>query len=47
LDAAFAVRRYNKRLAESSPLGDLKLRYDARRIAGETTRFLTLSVPLR
>jgi hypothetical protein len=48
LDAAFAVRRYNKHLAEtSSPLGDLKLRYDARRIGGETARFLTVSMPLR
>jgi hypothetical protein len=47
LDAAFAVRHYNKHLAATSPLGDLKLRYDARRIGGETARFLTVSMPLR
>jgi hypothetical protein len=46
LDAAFAVRHYNKHLAATSPLGDLKLRYDARRIGGETARFLTVSMPL-
>lgn len=45
LDAAFAVRRYNKHL-EQSPLGGLKLRYDAKKIDGELARFMTLSVPL-
>jgi hypothetical protein len=47
LDAAFAVRRYNKHLAATSPLGDLKLRYDARSLGGETARFLTVSMALR
>lgn len=45
LDAAFAVRRYNKQL-EQSPLGGLKLRYDAKKIDGELARFMTLSLPL-
>ena len=45
LDAAFAVRRYNKHL-EQSPLGDIKLRYDARTVDGALTRFMTVSVAL-
>lgn len=48
IDAAFAVRRYNKHLAEQpSTLGDLKLRYEVRDLGGDPARCLTLSVPLR
>ncbi len=45
LDAAFAVRRFNKQL-ENSPLGDLKLRYDIRTGDGELYRGLAASIPL-
>lgn len=47
LDAAFAIRSFNKRLAPLPDVGNLKLRYDARRIDGEKTRFLTLSMALK
>lgn len=46
LDAAIAVRGYNKRNAPRPEVGDLKLRYDAKRVHGEMTRYLTLSVAL-
>ena len=45
LDAAFAVRAYNKKL-EQSPLGGLKLHYDAKQIDGQLARFMTVSLPL-
>jgi hypothetical protein len=45
LDAAFAIRSYNKRLAEG-PLGDMKLRYHYKPIDGQLARMLTLSIPL-
>ena len=48
IDAAFAVRRYNKKLAEQpSTLGDLKLHYNVQYPGGYPARCLTLSVPLR
>jgi len=45
IDAAFAVRRYNKHLEQGS-LGHLKLHYDAKTIDGELARVMTLSLPL-
>ncbi len=45
LDAAFAVRSYNKKL-EPSNLGDLNFRYDIKTINGDKARFLTASVAL-
>lgn len=46
LDAAFAVRSYNKKLAAQPVLGDMRLRYNAQRVNGDNVRYLTLSVPL-
>jgi len=48
LDAAFAVRSYNKKVTTTPAptLGDLRLRYDLRDFEGSRTRFLTLSLPL-
>jgi hypothetical protein len=46
LDAAFAVRHYNKKVTQTPSLGDLKFRYDVRSVGGEAARFLTVSMPL-
>ena len=45
LDAAFAVRGYNKKL-EETPLGDLRFHFDAKSYDGQTARMLTMSFPL-
>jgi hypothetical protein len=45
LDAAFAVRAYNKHL-EKVGLGDLKFRYDIKNLGGDQARFLTASLAL-
>jgi hypothetical protein len=48
IDAAFAVRRYNKKLtAQPSTLGDLELRYEVKYLSNDPARCLTLSIPLR
>jgi len=48
LHAAFLVRGYNRNLERTaSPLGDLRLHYDAKSFDGSMTRCLTLSYPIR
>jgi hypothetical protein len=46
LDAALAVRSYNKKHTAGPNLGDLKFHYDAKGLNGSIVRSLTVSVPL-
>ncbi len=48
LHAAFLIRGQNRRIEQASTptLGDVRLRYDAKPIAGSMTRFLSVTFPL-
>jgi hypothetical protein len=46
IDAAIAVRNYNKKITATPKLGDLHLQYNAVSVRGNVTRYLTLTLPL-